>query len=170
MITVIDLLRYNIHKCSSRIHEIKNLCNKYTNYINPKDKYWKEYSGLKREVSFLLTTLAFYKNADGNSDVSKVSKITAHMNAKDKSLFCDMLYFKDKIINRWQKPISGRIAQYKFEIERGVQHIEYKWTAKGYEKNITYVPKDFSHVEKWKVELQARIDANIVKKKEHQNA
>lgn len=59
MITMIDIIKCNIHRCSTRIKQIKETAKMFPEpfFINPKHPHWAEYSGLKHEVSIWLTVL-----------------------------------------------------------------------------------------------------------------
>jgi hypothetical protein len=74
MITVRDYIIYHIDKCNNEIYKIKNYntfsnshCtedNKYhRGFINPGDKLWGKYKGLKRELSKWLTLFKFVETS-----------------------------------------------------------------------------------------------------------
>lgn len=90
MLNVIDVIRYNLYKCSHEIHKIKvdalvkkvdsvtswnpetnsyskNSVVKIVSHIDPKKDSWRKYVGLKREVTRLLNYLSWqkYRNSGG---------------------------------------------------------------------------------------------------------
>jgi hypothetical protein len=67
MVTIIDVIRYEIHKKSDKIAEIKKqrsgqlLENGNYAHIGPSSARWNEYVWLKRDASILLTALRLLK-------------------------------------------------------------------------------------------------------------
>lgn len=57
-----DVVKYNIHQCSSRIKEIKESLKKQGRYISPHEgKLWSQYTGLKFQCTKWLGVLSFLK-------------------------------------------------------------------------------------------------------------
>lgn len=66
-VTVIDVVRYNVHRCSSQIREIKVAAINAGTYINPKLPSWNKYRGLKQEATRWLSRL---RDAKYTSEIS----------------------------------------------------------------------------------------------------